>query len=312
MEERLRRRVVGQEHAVRAVSSAVRRSRAGLQDPTRPLASFAFVGPTGVGKTELARALAEFLFGDERAIVRLDMSEYMEKHAVARLFGAPPGYIGYDEGGQLTEPVRRRPYCVVLFDEIEKAHRDVLNALLQLLDDGRLTDGRGHTVDFRNTIIVLTTNHGADTLADGEVPTQQAGLAALRSALPAEFLNRVDEILVFQHLGHDDLARIAGMEIARLGERLHERGITLRCAEAARDVLVGMADAATHGARLLKRVVQREVMDPLALGLLQGDLHDGDTVLVDVCDRGLTLRAVSPGSPLLSAASATYSRTASS
>jgi ATP-dependent Clp protease ATP-binding subunit ClpC len=292
MEERLQHVVVGQDDAVRAVSRAVRRSRAGLQDPTRPLASFVFAGPSGVGKTALARALAEFLFGDERAMVRLDMSEYMEKHTVARLIGAPPGYIGHDEGGQLTEPVRRRPYCVVLFDEIEKAHRDVLNALLQVLDEGRLTDGRGHTVDFRNTIIVLTTTHGVEASAHTGGHTSHHSVAASAPpALPAEFLDRVDAVLAFQPLQRDDLVRIAGMELALLGRRVQERAITLHVTDSAREALVEMAGTATYGARLLKRTVQREVMDPLASGLLDGSFHDGDTVYVDVSDGRLQVQA---------------------
>ncbi|HUZ68106.1 MAG TPA: AAA family ATPase [Candidatus Saccharimonadales bacterium] len=285
METRLHRRVIGQEPAVRSVSNAIRRSRAGLQDPMRPLGSFIFVGATGVGKTELARALAEFLFGDERALLRLDMSEYMERHAVARLFGAPPGYIGFEEGGQLTEPVRRRPYCVVLFDEIEKAHRDVLNALLQVLDEGRLTDGQGHTVDFRNTILVLTSNYGAG---------QASAAAALREVLPTEFLNRVDAVLEFEPLTRSDLRAVLEIELERLNERLAGRRLTLSLTTGASEALIEISDAAAHGARMLRRVVQQELMDPLAQGLLNGEFHDGDQVGIDIVDGVLALAARHP------------------
>jgi ATP-dependent Clp protease ATP-binding subunit ClpC len=307
MEERLRQRVAGQDHAVRAVSGAIRRSRSGLNDPTRPLGSFIFLGPTGVGKTELARALAAFVFGDERAMVRLDMSEYMERHAVARLFGAPPGYVGFEEGGQLTEPVRRRPYSVVLFDEIEKAHREVLNALLQVLDEGRLTDGQGHTVDFRNTVIILTSNYGfgeqapapdlSPTPGGGELSSSAPGSAiaaqdrirALQAVLSPEFVNRVDEVLIFDYLQREHLRAIVDLELARLDERLAGRRITLSLTEAARDALIERGDAAVFGARLLKRAIQREVLDPIALGLLNGAFHDGDHVTIDARDGVLHL-----------------------
>ncbi len=299
MEERLRQRVIGQDHAVRAVSNAVRRARAGLSDPSRPLGSFVFLGPTGVGKTELARALAAFLFGDERAMVRLDMSEYMERHSVARLLGAPPGYVGYEQGGQLTEPVRRRPYSVVLFDDFEKAHREVLNTLLQVLDEGRLTDGQGHTVDFRNTVIILTSNHG---FTEHRAPPadlaawRQARLRALRALLPPEFLNRVDEVLVFHPLDTETLRAIVDLELRRLAERLREHQVTVVLTDAARDVVIILSEAAEFGARLIRRVLQREVLDPLALGLLSGRFRAGDHILIDAEQGVLTLRRT-PATP---------------
>ena len=285
MEDRLRRRVVGQDEAVRALSDAVRRSRAGLQDPDRPLGSFIFLGPTGVGKTELARALAEFLFDDEHAMVRLDMSEYMERHAVSRLIGAPPGYVGYDEGGQLTEAVRRRPYSVILLDEIEKAHPDVFNALLQILDDGRLTDGHGRTVDFRNAVIIMTSNLGSHALAQhagDDAAMQRDVMEALRVHFRPEFLNRVDETVVFHSLDADQLRQIVDIQIARLGIRLAERHITLVLDDAAKDFIAQDGTDLAYGARPLKRAIQRLVLDPLARRILDGELHDGETVHVTV------------------------------
>jgi ATP-dependent Clp protease ATP-binding subunit ClpB len=288
MEERLGARVVGQDEAVRAVSSAVRRARSGLQDPNRPIGSFIFLGPTGVGKTETARALAEFLFDDEAALIRLDMSEYMEKHAVARLIGAPPGYVGYEEGGQLTEAVRRRPYAVLLFDEIEKAHRDVFNVLLQILDDGRLTDGHGRTVDFRNAVVIMTSNLGSEEIQrlasrpDADLSRiREAALEHLRAEFRPEFLNRVDEVVVFRPLAREDLSRIVEIQLSRLRPLLAERQITLELTEAARE---GIADAGydpVYGARPLKRALQRLVQDPLATKLLRGDFKPGDHVVVD-------------------------------
>jgi len=282
MEDRLRQRVVGQEEAVRAVSNAVRRARSGLQDPNRPIGSFLFAGPTGVGKTELARALAEFLFDDEQAMVRLDMSEYMEKHSVARLIGAPPGYIGYDEGGQLTEAVRRRPYTVVLFDEIEKAHRDVFNVLLQILDDGRLTDGQGRTVDFRNTVIILTSNLGSQHLTGGEAETEERRVReAIRAELRPELLNRIDEIVVFHSLGREELARIVEIQLQRLAKLLSDKQLKLELSDKAK-LAVGKAGYdPVYGARPLKRALQRMVLDPLAIKVLQGDFKPGDTIRVD-------------------------------
>jgi len=282
MEERLRERVVGQEEAVRAVSNAVRRARSGLQDPNRPIGSFLFAGPTGVGKTELARALAEFLFDDEQAMVRLDMSEYMEKHSVARLIGAPPGYVGYDEGGQLTEAVRRRPYTVVLFDEIEKAHRDVFNVLLQILDDGRLTDGQGRTVDFRNTVIILTSNLGSQHLTGGEHETEEKRVReASRAELRPELLNRIDEIVVFHSLGREELARIVEIQLGRLSKLLADKQLKLELTDRAKQAVGKAGYDPVYGARPLKRALQRMVLDPLAMKVLQGDFRPGDTVRVD-------------------------------
>ncbi len=295
MEERLHLRVIGQDEAITAVANAVRRSRAGLQDPNRPLGSFIFLGPTGVGKTELARALAEFLFDDESAMIRIDMSEYMEKHTVSRLVGAPPGYIGYDEGGQLTEAVRRRPYSVVLLDEIEKAHPDVFNVLLQVLDDGRLTDGQGRTVDFKNTVVIMTSNIGSPYIAEagGNVTpaVKERVMEALRTAFRPEFLNRVDEIIVFHALNREHLAKIIEIQLASVAKRLAERHIGITFTPAAEQLLISEGYDPTYGARPLKRTVQRLVLDPLALRVLQGDFRDGDQITVDAADGNLVFRA---------------------
>jgi ATP-dependent Clp protease ATP-binding subunit ClpB len=287
MEERLARRVVGQEEAIRAVSAAVRRARSGLQDPNRPIGSFIFLGPTGVGKTETARALADFLFDDENATLRIDMSEYMEKHAVARLIGAPPGYVGYEEGGQLTEAVRRRPYAVILLDEIEKAHRDVFNVLLQILDDGRLTDGQGRTVDFKNAVVIMTSNVGSaeiQQLAARNKPAEmkEAALEALRAEFRPEFLNRVDEVVVFRPLGREDLSRIVEIQLGRLRKLLVDRDVTLELTETARELVADSGYDPVYGARPLKRAIQRMLQDPLATRLLQGEFRAGDHVVVDV------------------------------
>jgi ATP-dependent Clp protease ATP-binding subunit ClpB len=284
MEERLSQRVIGQDEAIRAVSNAVRRGRAGLSDPNRPIGSFLFLGPTGVGKTELARALAEFMFDDERAMIRIDMSEYMEKHTVSRLIGAPPGYVGYDEGGQLTEAVRRRPYSVVLFDEIEKAHTDVFNVLLQLLDDGRLTDGQGRTVDFRNVVVIMTSNMGSHLFREYERSEKLRPLLMqeLRNTLRPEFLNRIDEVVIFQPLGHQEITRIVDIQLALLRRRLEDRRIHLEVSEEAKALLAREGYDPTFGARPLKRTIQRLVQDPLALKLLEREFVEGDTVTVDV------------------------------
>jgi ATP-dependent Clp protease ATP-binding subunit ClpB len=283
MEQRLGQRVVGQDEALAAVASAVRRARSGLSDPNRPIGSFLFLGPTGVGKTELARALAEFLFDDERAMIRLDMSEYMEKHTVARLIGAPPGYVGYDEGGQLTEAVRRRPYSVVLFDEIEKAHGDVFNVLLQLLDDGRLTDGHGRTVDFRNTVVIMTSNLGSHIFREYEQPDKVRPLIMqeLRNTLRPEFLNRIDEVVIFHPLGRAEIARIVDIQLGALRKRLADRRIELEVTDAAKALLGKEGYDPTFGARPLKRTIQRLVQDPLALKLLEHAFGEGDVVTVD-------------------------------
>jgi ATP-dependent Clp protease ATP-binding subunit ClpB len=299
LEEHLRVRVVGQDDAVRAVSNAVRRSRAGLSDPDRPIGSFIFLGPTGVGKTELARALAEFLFDDERAMVRVDMSEYMEKHSVSRLIGAPPGYVGYDEGGQLTETVRRRPYSVVLLDEIEKAHPDVFNVLLQVLDDGRLTDGQGRTVDFTNTVLIMTSNLGSEFI-DPELPEEVVGdrvMGVVNTHFRPEFLNRVDEILVFHRLSREHLAIIVGIQASQFLARLADRKITLKISEAAADWLAEEGYDPTFGARPLKRLLQTAVADPLAMAILEGEFREGDTVVADASPEGIVLRnpQITPG-----------------
>jgi ATP-dependent Clp protease ATP-binding subunit ClpB len=291
MEARLHERVVGQDEAVRAVANAIRRARAGLQDPNRPLGSFIFLGPTGVGKTELARALAEFLFDDEHAMIRIDMSEYQEKHTVSRMIGAPPGYVGYDEAGQLTEAVRRRPYAVVLFDEIEKAHPEVLNVLLQLLDDGRLTDGKGRTVDFKNVVVIMTSNLGSHVIAEAQQGSGREELPegvrrqmteALRQHFRPEFINRVDEIIFFHSLGLEHLKRIVDIQIQGLLKRLEERKIHVELTDTARGFLVAEGFDPMFGARPLKRTIQRRVLDPLAMRVLEGDFREGDSVLVDM------------------------------
>jgi ATP-dependent Clp protease ATP-binding subunit ClpB len=288
MEDRLRQRVVGQDAALERVANAIRRSRAGLSDPKRPIGSFIFLGPTGVGKTELARGLAEFLFDDEKSMVRIDMSEYMEKHAVSRLIGAPPGYVGYEEGGQLTEQVRRRPYAVVLFDEIEKAHPDVFNVLLQMMDDGRLTDGRGRTVDFRNTVIIMTSNIGSAFLQSegsrSEKEFEEASkqvMGALHGHFKPEFLNRVDDIIVFRPLGKEQLVKIIELRLEDVRRLLADRKISLELTDSAKDLLFVEGFDPNFGARPLKRAIQKLVQDPLALKILDGEVLHGDHVVVD-------------------------------
>ncbi|HJT46341.1 MAG TPA: ATP-dependent chaperone ClpB [Chthoniobacterales bacterium] len=293
LEQHLHQRVVGQERAITAVSNAVRRARAGLQDPNRPLGSFIFLGPTGVGKTELSRALAEFLFDDEHAMIRIDMSEYMEKHTVARLIGAPPGYVGYEEGGQLSEAVRRRPYSVVLFDEIEKAHQDVFNVLLQVLDDGRITDGQGRTVDFKNTVIIMTSNIGSQYILE-EDQTQEARerlvMDALRNHFRPEFLNRVDEIIIFDRLSEDDLKKIVDIQLRHLLKRLEQQKITLDLSDSAKSYLAREGYDPIYGARPLRRVIQKQILDPLSIDILGGKVREGQTVGVDLKDGKLVFK----------------------
>jgi ATP-dependent Clp protease ATP-binding subunit ClpB len=292
----LHERVIGQDSAVAAVANAIRRSRAGLSDPHRPIGSFLFLGPTGVGKTELARTLADFLFDDERAMVRIDMSEYMEKHAVARLIGAPPGYVGYEEGGQLTEAVRRRPYSVILLDEVEKAHPDVFNVLLQIMDDGRLTDGQGRTVDFKNTVLIMTSNVGSQFIAAEAVEekARERVEEALTQTFPPEFLNRIDDVVIFHRLTKADLGKIVDIQVAQLSARVRERGIEIELTEKARELLGNLGFDPTYGARPLKRVIQKQLVDKLALRLLEGEFAEGDTVEVDAGDGALSFAKVKP------------------
>ena len=298
MEDGLRKRVVGQDEALEIVANAVRRARAGLQDPGRPIGSFIFVGPTGVGKTELTKALAEFLFDDEHAVLRLDMSEYMEKHAVSRMIGAPPGYVGYEEGGALTEAVRRRPYQVILFDEIEKAHPDVFNTLLQVLDDGRLTDGQGRTVNFNNTVIIMTSNLGAHAIADdkseGDISgrTRDEVMEAIRAHFRPEFLNRIDEIVFFKRLGRGEIDRIVGVQLKRLEKILADRRMTISVTDTAMHWLAERGYDPVYGARPLKRVIQKELQDPLARRILEGRIKDGDAITVTVDGGALSLNSV--------------------
>jgi ATP-dependent Clp protease ATP-binding subunit ClpB len=297
MEERLHLRVVGQDDALQAVASAIRRARAGLQDPNRPIGSFIFLGPTGVGKTELARALAEFMFDDEKALVRVDMSEFQERHSVARLIGAPPGYVGYEEGGYLTEAVRRRPYAVVLLDEIEKAHADVFNLLLQILDEGRLTDGHGRTVDFKNTVVIMTSNIGSEFILDSDITTleMESRVATLmQQTFKPEFLNRVDEVIIFHRLSVEHIKGIVDIQLGNLRKRLAERDISLEITDAAKSYLAQQGYHPAYGARPLKRLIQKEIQDKVALGILKGDFRDGDAILVDEKNLELTFTRVSP------------------
>ncbi|HVY96224.1 MAG TPA: ATP-dependent chaperone ClpB [Solirubrobacterales bacterium] len=299
MEERLHDRVIGQDEAIAAVSNALRRSRAGLSDPNRPIGSFLFLGPTGVGKTELAKALAEFMFDSEQAIVRLDMSEYMEKHTVARLIGAPPGYVGYEEGGQLTEAVRRRPYAVVLLDEIEKAHPDVFNTLLQLMDDGRLTDGQGRTVSFTNTVLIMTSNVGSDRIVGESVDEKiREGIEeVLAGTFKPEFLNRIDDTVIFHRLSKKDIGRIVDLQVAQLVGRVRERGIEVELSEGARTLLGNLGYDPTYGARPLKRVIQKQLVDKLALKILEGEFVDGDVVEVDAAEGELSFEKAGAAAP---------------
>jgi ATP-dependent Clp protease ATP-binding subunit ClpB len=312
MEDRLHQRVVGQDEAVEAVSSAIRRARAGLQDPNRPLGSFLFLGPTGVGKTEMARALAEFLFDDEHALIRIDMSEYQEKHTVSRLIGAPPGYVGYEEAGQLTEAARRRPYAVVLFDEVEKAHPEVLNVMLQLLDDGRLTDGKGRTVDFRNTVVIMTSNLGSQYLTENAARTggsaetggslsegvRRQVMDVVRSHFRPEFLNRIDEVIVFHALSREDMAHIIDIQARHLLKRLEDRKIHVELTPAARDLLVREGYDPAYGARPLKRTIQRLVLDPLARRVLEGEFHEGDRIVIDTDGTSVAFRKAAEAQPV--------------
>jgi ATP-dependent Clp protease ATP-binding subunit ClpB len=289
LEEHLHQRVVDQEQAIKAVANAVRRARAGLQDENRPIGSFIFLGPTGVGKTELSRALAEFLFDDERAMIRIDMSEYMEKHTVSRLIGAPPGYVGYEEGGQLSEAVRRKPYSVILFDEIEKAHHDVFNVLLQVLDDGRITDGQGRTVDFKNTVIIMTSNIGSEFITEEESREARSRLVmdALRQHFRPEFLNRIDEVIIFDRLSEDDLKKIVEIQLGRLTRRLQQQNITLELTDRAKAFIAEQGFDPVYGARPLKRAIQRNILDPLSLDILEGKFREGQTIRVDEKDARL-------------------------
>jgi len=308
MEERLKLRVVGQDAAIQVVANAVRRARAGLQDPNRPVGSFIFLGPTGVGKTELCRALAEFLFDDEQAMVRLDMSEFMEKHSVARLIGAPPGYVGYEEGGYLTEAVRRKPYSVVLFDEIEKAHPDVFNALLQILEDGRMTDGQGRTVDFKNTVIIMTSNLGSQYIQDlggkNRKEMENRVTEALRQAFKPEFLNRVDEIVIFNNLGRGEIKAIVDIQLRRLAKMLAERKINLEVTDGAKTFLAENGYDAVYGARPLKRTIQKLIQDPLAMRILQGEFKDGDKIKIDADGKQLVFQSAGRASRTEDAATA--------
>ena len=293
MEERLREHVIGQDEAVSAVSNAIRRARVGLGDPDQPLGSFLFMGPTGVGKTHLAKSLAEFLFDDANAMARIDMSEYMEKHTVSRLIGAPPGYVGYDEGGQLTEAVRRHPYCVILLDEVEKAHPEVFNVLLQMLDDGRMTDGQGRTVDFKNTVVIMTSNIGSQWISDALLDAKEIRrkvMEAVQIHFPPEFLNRIDDLIIFDRLGIEELKRIVTLELTQLSHRFAEREMTLTLSEPAKAELVKRGFDAVYGARPLRRTLQRDILNPLAIQMLEGVFHDGDAIAVDFEDEGFVFR----------------------